>query len=68
VRLSAGRAIDAGGFQFLREIRAQQQVVDAQAGVAFEGIPPVFPEGIDALLRMFLADRVGPALRDERRR
>ena len=37
-------------------------MVDAQARVALEGVPPVFPEGVDALLRMQLADGVGPAL------
>ena len=40
-------------------------MVDAQAGIAFERVPPVFPEGVDAFLRMQLAEGVRPALGDE---
>src|SRR5437868_4247284 len=36
-------AVDAGGFQFLRERWAQQRMVDADASVALERITPVRP-------------------------
>jgi hypothetical protein len=37
-------------------------MVDADAGIARKRIPPIIPEGVDPLLRMLRADRVGPAL------
>ena len=37
-------------------------MVDADAGVAGEGVAPIIPEGEDRLVRVELADRVGPAL------
>src|SRR5947209_20626395 len=40
-------------------------MVDADAGVALERVPPVMPEGVDPLVGMEMADRVGPPLRDE---
>ena len=44
--------------------RAEQQVVDAQAGVALPAVAEVVPEGVDAARRgCSVADRVGPALR-----
>ena len=40
--------VDAGGLQAAaRRPRAQQQMVDAQAGVAGEGVPQIVPEGVD---------------------
>ena len=56
-------AVDAGGLSVAR--RAEQRVVDADAGVALEAVPPIMPEGVDALVGMERADRVGPTLRDQ---
>src|SRR4051812_46074427 len=55
-------AVDAGSSQALGQWWAQQQMVDAQVGIAGERIAPVFPERVDALLGMELADGVDPAL------
>ena len=43
----------------------EQQVVDAQAGVARVGVPEIVPERVDPLAGMQRAQRVGPALRDK---
>src|SRR5271156_5403860 len=40
-------------------------MIDAQAGVASEIISEVIPESVDALVRMQLAQGVGPALSDQ---
>ncbi len=40
-------------------------MVDTQARIALTGAAPVFPEGVDAFLRMNMADGVGPALGEE---
>src|SRR5271163_3375218 len=40
-------------------------MIDAQAGVASEIISEVIPESVDALVRMKLAQGVGPALSDQ---
>jgi hypothetical protein len=45
--------------------RAQQQVINAQSGVAGERVPEIFPEGADPLPRVERPQRVGPALRDQ---
>ena len=37
-------------------------MIDAQTGVASEGIPEILPEGVDPLARMQRPQRVGPAL------
>ena len=58
-------AVDAGGDQAAGKERAQQQVIDAQTGVAGKGVPEIFPECVDPLIGMQRAQRVGPALRDE---
>jgi hypothetical protein len=42
--------VDAGGNQAAGNGRAQQQVVDAQAGVAGERVPEIFPERVDPLI------------------
>src|SRR5688572_2489542 len=64
---AAGRPVDARGYQGLRQSRAEQEVVDPNAGIALEGIPPIVPEGVDSLVRMELAQGVGPALLDQLR-
>ena len=43
-------------------------MVDADAGVALERVPPIVPEGVDPLVGMERAERVGPALRRPARR
>jgi len=58
-------ALDAGGDQPAGKGRAQQQVIDAQAGVAGKGFPEIFPERVDPLVGMQRAQRVGPTLRDQ---
>ena len=58
-------AVDAGGNQPAGKGRAQQQVIDAQAGVAGKGVPEIFPERVDPLIRVEDPQRVGPALRDK---
>ncbi len=59
--------VDAGGRQLRRQRRAQQRMVDADAGVALERVPPVRPKSVDALVRVERADGVGPALPDQLR-
>ena len=58
-------AIHAGSHKAARDRRAEQQVVDAETGVARPGIPEVFPKGVDALVWVNGAQGVGPALRDQ---
>lgn len=55
-------AIDLGIDQPVGKRRAQQEMVDAQSCIAAIGVPKVIPEGVDRLVRMDLAERVGPAL------
>src|SRR5205085_9901439 len=57
--------VDAGGLELLRQRRAEQRMVDADARVARERVPPIVPEGVNALVRKEVPDRVGPALRDQ---
>jgi hypothetical protein len=57
--------VDAGGDQAAGKGRAQQQVIDAQPGVAGKGVPEIFPERIGPLARMEGPQRVGPALLDQ---
>jgi hypothetical protein len=45
-------AVDAGSDQAVGQGRAQQQVIDPQAGVAGKGVPEIFPEGVDPLIRV----------------
>jgi hypothetical protein len=58
-------AVDAGGNQVTGEGRAQQQMIDAQPGVAGKGVPKIFPERIDPLIRVEHPQRIGAALRDK---
>src|SRR3954471_8988369 len=48
-------AIDSGGGEAARGDRVEQQMVDADAGVAGEGVPPIIPEGVDRLARVEVA-------------
>ena len=45
--------------------RVQQQVVDAQAGVAREAVAEVVPVRVDRLARMQVLERIGPALGEQ---
>jgi Family of unknown function (DUF5681) len=58
-------AVHAGGDQAPAKGRAQQQVIDAQSGVAGKGVSEIFPEGVDPLPRVERPQRVGPALLDQ---
>src|SRR5688500_3062117 len=58
-------AVDAGLAQARRQFRVEQDVVDAQPGVALPVIAEVIPEGIDALLRMLGTQGVDPALLEQ---
>jgi diketogulonate reductase-like aldo/keto reductase len=57
--------VDARGLQPRGELRAQEQVVDADAGVPGEGVPEIVPEGVDLLTREHRAQDVCPALGEQ---
>ena len=40
-------------------------MVDTDPGIALKRVPPVVPEGVDALIRVELHDRVRPPLPEE---
>jgi hypothetical protein len=58
----ANMAVDARRFRAHGGDGIEQQMVDADAGVAGEGVAPIIPEGEDPLIGVELADGVGPAL------
>jgi hypothetical protein len=58
-------AVDAGGNQAAGNGWAQQQMIDAQPGIAGKGVPEIFPERVDPLIGVHGPHRVGPALRDQ---
>src|SRR6516164_6766995 len=62
---AADRAVDARTVQACRQLWAEQQMVEAKPGVTFEAVTHIVPEGVDALVRVPLAQRIGPALLDE---
>ncbi len=55
-------AVDIGCDQASGERWAEQQMVDAQAGIPAPGVTEIIPEGVDAFLRVQRAQRIGPAL------
>ena len=65
IRLAAHRTIHARRREPLRQIGAEQQVVEPQARVARPAVPHVVPVGVDAVVRMQRADRIGPALGEQ---
>ncbi|SPA54885.1 protein of unknown function [Cupriavidus taiwanensis] len=65
VVFAAHPAVDAGVAQPRRQFGAQQQVVDAQAGIGLPVPAEVIPEGVDRRVGMVLAQRIGPALRQQ---
>ena len=52
--------VDPGGNEAARTGGAQQQMVDAQARVAREGVPEILPEGVDPLIRVQSPQRDRP--------
>src|SRR3981081_1047528 len=65
IGLAPDLAVDTGIAQAAGEVGAEQQVIEAQAGVARPAVSHVMPEGIHRLLRMTGPDRGGPALSDQ---
>src|SRR5229473_3530400 len=61
---AANLAIDANADEPRRKRGTEQQMIDAQPTIAPEVISKVIPEGVDALLGMHPAQRVGPAARE----
>jgi hypothetical protein len=57
--------VDAGGDQAARKGWAQQQMIDAQSGVAGKRVPEILPERVDPLIGVERAQRVCPALLDQ---
>ncbi len=57
--------IDARVYEARRERAVDQQMIDAQAGVALPVVAEVIPESVDALFGMARAQRVDPALREK---
>src|SRR5260370_41119950 len=58
-------AAEPRGFEAPRYGGAEQEMIDAQSGVAAVVGPEIVPKGIDALVRMECSQRIGPALSDE---
>ena len=61
-RPTACGASDASRFHSRGNVRAQQKMVEAKAGVPLPAVPHVVPERIDAFVAMRFTQRVGPAL------
>jgi hypothetical protein len=61
---AANFTIDAGTDEPRRKRGTEQQVIDAQPAIAPEVISKEIPEGVDAILGMHPAKRVGPAARE----
>ena len=59
---AAHPTINTGGGETLRQGRAEQKMIDAQAGIASERIPEILPERVDPLARVQRPQRIGPAL------
>src|SRR5687768_6962964 len=59
---SANVAIDAGVAQARCNAWAEQDVIEAQPGIARPAIPLVVPESVDLLARVQRPQRIGPAL------
>src|SRR3954468_24749517 len=57
--------VNARRLQPRRQLRAQEQVVDAEPRVAGEGAPHVVPERVDRLIRVQVPQRVRPALGEQ---
>ncbi len=62
---AADVAVDAGSGHASRDGRVQQQVVDAEPRVATIRVAEEVPERVDPLVRVQVADRVGPPLGEQ---
>src|SRR5579862_2335458 len=62
---AANFTIDACADESRRCRWTQQQMIDTQARIARIVVSEIVPKGVDALLRMQLAQRVSPAHRDQ---
>src|SRR5215204_7360097 len=58
----ADAAVDAGRLEAPGRWLVEEQMVDADSGVAWPGVAEIIPEGEHPLLRVKLAEGVGPAL------
>ncbi len=56
--MAANSPIDPRGDDPTDEFRAHQKMVNAEPGVASEGIPIILPEGVDPLVRMQMGDEI----------
>ncbi len=56
------RAINANVFQSALDRLAEQHMVKPPSGIALPGIPHIIPEGVNALIEMPAAQRIGPAI------
>jgi hypothetical protein len=57
--------VDLGPLEPVHKRRAQQDMVNAQTCIPAKGVSKVVPEGIDTLIRVEGAERIGPALGQE---
>src|SRR5579864_1931865 len=64
--LAAHLAVDACVFQTRGKLGAEQEMVEPQARIARPAVSFVVPEGVHRLLRVDVANRVRPALLEER--
>src|SRR5450755_3069937 len=60
-------SVDAGRTKPGCKCRAEQQMVDTEAGVALPSMAQVVPERVDALVAMQLSQRIRPTLLEETR-
>src|SRR5262245_31131287 len=63
---AADGLVDTGLEQARGEGRAEQEMIEPQARIARPAISLVVPEGVDPLIPVQLADRIAPALCDQR--
>jgi hypothetical protein len=57
--VEAASRSDPGGNKAARDGWAQQQMIDAQSGIAAKSVPEILPERIDPLIRVECPERVG---------
>ena len=58
-------AVDARLQEARRRRRAEQEMIDTQAGIAAPGVPEIIPKGVDGPVGMEMAKGVGPSQADE---
>src|SRR5688500_18901588 len=57
--------IDPRSSEPLRRSLVEKQMIDADPGIAFERLAPIGPEAVNALVRVKVANGVGPALAEQ---